>query len=305
MTPGALVGRKRSARHRIEIYRSMTCGRVAAATTAPVDTTLSAQGGGYDAAACSHPQRRRVARPHRTTTLPVGAVYEWVGAARLRGGGAVLGHGPRPRRRSCRRPAPRVRGLRRRRRPGDLPRSPPRRGVAGRRSGGSRCCIASVSLEVGESAVVAAVSAPHRPEAFEAARFAIDALKASVPIWKHETWSDGADWGTGAHTDRPTSDRIARRDLDRHRASSSSPRRSSSCCRRAASTSRPTASTRSSARSTRCRREAATHGRRAGAASRGRTSAKRPTTAGTTGRRRRRWHVTSPSTSEPPTPSST
>jgi molybdopterin synthase catalytic subunit len=50
-----------------------------------------------------------------------------------------------------------------------------------------------------ESSVVAAVSAPHRPEAFEAARFAIDAVKASAPIWKHETWADGADWGTSAH----------------------------------------------------------------------------------------------------------
>jgi molybdopterin synthase catalytic subunit len=59
-------------------------------------------------------------------------------------------------------------------------------------------------LGVGESSVVAAVSSPHRPEAFEAARFAIDALKASAPIWKHEVWSDGdggieAAWGTGAH----------------------------------------------------------------------------------------------------------
>ena len=60
-------------------------------------------------------------------------------------------------------------------------------------------------LAVGESAVVAAVSAPHRAEAFEAARFAIDALKASVPIWKHETWSDGADWGTGAAPIDPSS----------------------------------------------------------------------------------------------------
>jgi molybdopterin synthase catalytic subunit len=54
-------------------------------------------------------------------------------------------------------------------------------------------------LELMESSVVAAVSAPHRPEAFEAARFAIDALKAGAPIWKHEVWADGADWGTGAH----------------------------------------------------------------------------------------------------------
>ena len=50
-----------------------------------------------------------------------------------------------------------------------------------------------------ESSVVVAVSAPHRPEAFEAAHFAIDAVKASAPIWKHETWADGADWGTAAH----------------------------------------------------------------------------------------------------------
>jgi molybdopterin synthase catalytic subunit len=54
-------------------------------------------------------------------------------------------------------------------------------------------------IELGESSVVVVASSPHRPEAFEAARFAIDALKASVPIWKHEVWADGADWGTGAH----------------------------------------------------------------------------------------------------------
>lgn len=54
-------------------------------------------------------------------------------------------------------------------------------------------------LELTESSVIAIVSAPHRPEAFEAARYAIDALKASAPIWKHEVWADGEDWGTGAH----------------------------------------------------------------------------------------------------------
>lgn len=54
-------------------------------------------------------------------------------------------------------------------------------------------------IEIGDSSVVAVVSAPHRAEAFEAARFAIDALKESAPIWKHEVWADGADWGTGAH----------------------------------------------------------------------------------------------------------
>ncbi len=52
------------------------------------------------------------------------------------------------------------------------------------------------SLELGASSVVAAVSSPHRPEAFAAARFAIDALKVSVPVWKREFWVGGADWGT-------------------------------------------------------------------------------------------------------------
>ena len=53
-------------------------------------------------------------------------------------------------------------------------------------------------LELGESSVVAATSAPHRPEAFAAARFAIDALKVSVPVWKREIWEGGSDWGTKA-----------------------------------------------------------------------------------------------------------
>ena len=46
-------------------------------------------------------------------------------------------------------------------------------------------------LAVGEPAVVVAVSAPHRPEAFEAARWAIDELKATVAIWKKEHWAEG------------------------------------------------------------------------------------------------------------------
>ena len=53
-------------------------------------------------------------------------------------------------------------------------------------------------MEVSESTVLVVVSSPHRPEAFEAARFGIDALKTSVPIWKHEVWGGGSDWGTGA-----------------------------------------------------------------------------------------------------------
>jgi molybdopterin synthase catalytic subunit len=53
-------------------------------------------------------------------------------------------------------------------------------------------------LERREVAVVVVAAAPHRPEAFAAARFAIDAVKASVPIWKKESWEGGEAWGTGA-----------------------------------------------------------------------------------------------------------
>jgi molybdopterin synthase catalytic subunit len=53
-------------------------------------------------------------------------------------------------------------------------------------------------LAVTEAAVVVAVSAPHRDEAFDAARFCIDTLKATVPIWKKESWAGGEDWGTDA-----------------------------------------------------------------------------------------------------------
>jgi molybdopterin synthase catalytic subunit len=46
-------------------------------------------------------------------------------------------------------------------------------------------------LGVGEVSVAAAVSCPHRAEAFEACRFAIDRLKELAPIWKQENWADG------------------------------------------------------------------------------------------------------------------
>lgn len=46
-------------------------------------------------------------------------------------------------------------------------------------------------LEIGEIAVIVAVSCPHRPEAFAATRRLIDDLKASVPIWKRQTYADG------------------------------------------------------------------------------------------------------------------
>lgn len=49
-------------------------------------------------------------------------------------------------------------------------------------------------VEVGQSAVVVAVSAPHRDSAFLAARFCIDSLKRSVPMWKRELWVGGSSW---------------------------------------------------------------------------------------------------------------
>lgn len=52
-------------------------------------------------------------------------------------------------------------------------------------------------LEIGETSVFIAVSAPHRGPAFDACRFAIDTLKKTVPIWKKEYFSDGAVWADG------------------------------------------------------------------------------------------------------------
>jgi molybdopterin synthase catalytic subunit len=52
--------------------------------------------------------------------------------------------------------------------------------------------------EVGEPSVVIAVSTPHRNDGcFEACRYAIERLKAVVPIWKQENWSDGQVWVEG------------------------------------------------------------------------------------------------------------
>lgn len=53
-------------------------------------------------------------------------------------------------------------------------------------------------LVIGESAVVVVVSAPHRAEAFAGARFCIDTLKRTVPIWKREAWAGGESWGLEA-----------------------------------------------------------------------------------------------------------
>jgi molybdopterin synthase catalytic subunit len=58
-------------------------------------------------------------------------------------------------------------------------------------------------LAVSEASVAVVVSSPHRPEAFEAARFCIDTLKETVPIWKREHWEGGSDWATRSSPVRP------------------------------------------------------------------------------------------------------
>lgn len=58
-------------------------------------------------------------------------------------------------------------------------------------------------IELGEASVVVVVSAPHRADAFDACRYLIDTLKATVPIWKYETWEGGTDWSLAARPIEP------------------------------------------------------------------------------------------------------
>ena len=55
------------------------------------------------------------------------------------------------------------------------------------------------TLGVGEVSVAVAVSAAHRGEAFDAARYCIDTVKTTIPIWKRERWAGGEDWGLDGH----------------------------------------------------------------------------------------------------------
>jgi len=69
-------------------------------------------------------------------------------------------------------------------------------GEAADRWSGTRVAIAHRAghLEIGDIAVVVVAAAPHRAEAFEACRYAIDTLKQRVPIWKKEVATDGEYW---------------------------------------------------------------------------------------------------------------
>jgi molybdopterin synthase catalytic subunit len=65
-------------------------------------------------------------------------------------------------------------------------------------------------LQIGETSVFIAVSAPHRRAAFDACRFAIDTLKHTVPIWKKEYFEDGAVWADGELPPAPPDTQIAK-----------------------------------------------------------------------------------------------
>ena len=52
-------------------------------------------------------------------------------------------------------------------------------------------------LEVGDVAVIVATATVHRSEAFEASRALIDELKETVPIWKHQLFTDGTEEWVG------------------------------------------------------------------------------------------------------------
>jgi MoaE-MoaD fusion protein len=64
-------------------------------------------------------------------------------------------------------------------------------------------------LQIGETSVFIAVSAPHRAAAFDACRFAIDTLKKTVPIWKKEYFEDGAVWADGNLPPAPPTQKTA------------------------------------------------------------------------------------------------
>jgi molybdopterin synthase catalytic subunit len=60
-------------------------------------------------------------------------------------------------------------------------------------------------VALGEASVAVVAATPHRAEAFEAARFCIDTLKETVPIWKREHWEGGSGWSPAAHPVRSPS----------------------------------------------------------------------------------------------------
>src|SRR5206468_683471 len=56
-------------------------------------------------------------------------------------------------------------------------------------------------LHIGEASVAIVVGTPHRAEAFQACRYAIERVKQIAPVWKHEFFDDGDAWVEGAVAD--------------------------------------------------------------------------------------------------------
>lgn len=52
-------------------------------------------------------------------------------------------------------------------------------------------------MEIGEASLVVVVASPHRKEAFEAIRYAVERVKEILPVWKKEVWEDGSSWVEG------------------------------------------------------------------------------------------------------------
>jgi molybdopterin synthase catalytic subunit len=53
------------------------------------------------------------------------------------------------------------------------------------------------SIQIGEASILIGVTSPHRKASFDACRYAIDAFKRTVPIWKKEFFEDGSAWAEG------------------------------------------------------------------------------------------------------------
>jgi len=62
-------------------------------------------------------------------------------------------------------------------------------------------------LEIGEASVIIAVSSPHRADAIEACHYAIDQLKATIPIWKKEVFEGGEEWLEGTPIEKAVGSR--------------------------------------------------------------------------------------------------
>jgi molybdopterin synthase catalytic subunit len=70
-------------------------------------------------------------------------------------------------------------------------------------------------LDITDVAVVIAVSTPHRNDAYEANRYAIERIKEIVPIWKKEHWENGEKWiGNQLETVNYPSGKPEQEDLD-------------------------------------------------------------------------------------------